>query len=51
MPDDREAGQHAPRSHAKFKRAPMQFQYFLSVCLDSLLAVSVLYAAHAARQP
>ena len=28
MPDDREAGRHAPRSHAKFKRAPMQFQYF-----------------------
>ena len=27
MPDDREAGRHAPRSHAKFKRAPMQFQY------------------------
>ena len=51
MPDDWEAGRHAPRSHAKFKRAPMQFQYFLSVCLDSLLAVSVSRGRRTPRTP
>ena len=36
MPDDREAGQHAPRSHAKFEHAPMQFHSIF----ESALAVS-----------
>ena len=36
MPDDREAGRHAPRSHAKFEHAPMQFHSIF----ESQLAVS-----------